>query len=130
MIWFNNQKATTGLSVKNGFTVPTVNVTKRIVDSTDEPTITEVLTTNVDMNNNTSEHESIIDLVGASTFVAANAATIAGGTNHSDNGTITNDFIAFTNLTNDGSKVTVKYAVVEESGINFLIPINATFKTE
>ena len=120
-----HQKATTNLTVKNGYTMPKVNVTKRVVDSLTEPSIIEVLTANVDMNNNTSTHESITELVGASTFVA--------GT-HADDGTIGNDFTAFGALNQDNNKVTVKYAVVQENDgatvINFLVPINATFRTE
>ena len=110
-----NQKAATGLTVKNGLNIPKVNVPKRVVDSLDENTIIEALTTNVDMNNNTSEHESIVALLGARTTVAAAGDAMT-------------DFVTFDGLTQNNDKVTVKYAVVDEDGILYLIPINATFK--
>lgn len=50
-------------TVKNTVTIPTVTVLSRNVDGLDEASIYENLKTNVDMNNNTSSHESFDKLV-------------------------------------------------------------------
>ncbi len=49
-------------TVKNTMKLPTVSVNSRIADSLNDADIIANLSTDVDMNNNTSEHESIVKL--------------------------------------------------------------------
>ena len=96
------------VNVKNSVAIPTVKVTSRTVDTFND--INKVLSTNVDMNNNTSEYASVISLAS------------------DKNGTA-----PAISATND--KMTVKYAVVKDTygpavTWNFYVPINSTFKTE
>lgn len=100
---------TQNVNVKNSVAIPTVKVTSRTVDTLEEDDIIKVLSTNVDMNNNDSDHKSITDLSSrASGIVAPTAST-------------------------SGDKKTVKYAIVKDNydvQWNFYVPINSTFKTE
>ncbi|MCM1493462.1 MAG: Ig-like domain-containing protein [Muribaculaceae bacterium] len=89
------------VTVTNTVFIPTVSVTSRTVDSLADPDIVKVLKTNVDMNNNNSDYESIANPVDASAPTA--------------------------------TKRTVKSVeVVDNYGVmwTFVIPVNATFKTE
>ena len=97
---------TNSFSVKNSVVVPTVKVTTRNIDSLGFADIQKVLKTNVDMNNNTSDYESITGLVS--------------GVNKYTSGTLT-----ATNT--DGNKVLVKDAVVEDGNWEFYVTINTTF---
>ena len=104
-------------NVKNSVAIPTVTVTSRTVDSLSDPAdIIKVLSTNVDMNNNDSEHESIMNLYADTNTTAPTASST--------------------------NKMTVKYATVKDAytyNVNnvdtvdtwvFYVPINSTFKTE
>ena len=95
------------VTVKNSVVVPTVAVTSRTVDSLDYAGVQKALKTNVDMNNNTSDYESITSI----------ASKIDGTAPVANN-----------------NKMTVKYAtVVDNYGTTkwtFYVPINTTFKTE
>lgn len=105
-------------TVTNSMPMPTVAVTTRTVDVVNDAYIKEVLKTNVDMNNNTSDHESIRRLVKQ----------------------ITKEFCKETACSIDNSgKQFVGYAVVEdrfnygteEAPVwvtwEFYVPVNATF---
>ena len=100
-------KKTQSFTIKDKVLLPTVKVESRnIVGSTDDSVI-EVLNTNVDMNNNVSNHESILDVLAA-------------------DGT---DPVA----TSNGTKLTVKYAIVEDNYVstwNFWVPVNTTFTVQ
>ena len=107
-------KASTNLTVKNAVTamIPTVNVKDRNVDSLDVDSIIENMSTLVDINNNTSSHESIISLYS----VTKNAIT--GQEEMAE-------------LDFKDNSVNVKYAeVVDVIGgveLHFYVPINKTF---
>ena len=97
-------------TVKNTMKLPTVTVDSRVVDSiTNYDDIIKNLSTDVDMNNNISEHESIsIDTT------PNNTCKVKPNTN--------------------GTAATVKYVIVEDTydgtTWNFYVPINATFRIE
>lgn len=102
------------VNVKNSVAIPTVKVTSRTVDTLTSPGIIKVLSTNVDMNNNDSDHESI-------KTCAANANGVAP------------------TVSTSGDKMTVKYVTIEDKYAHetygtvtwtFYVPINSTFKTE
>jgi hypothetical protein len=105
-------KKSNGFSVTNTLDVPTVTVGKRELSSVSEDEIINVLKTNVDLNNNDSEHASITNLYEKYTGNTATPATYTGG------------------------KSTVKYVAVKENRnwdagtqITFLVNINsAVFK--
>jgi hypothetical protein len=114
---------TQAFTVKNTMTVPTVTVATRTADTLNGDDIVKCLKTNVDMNNDTSDYASIVDLL---------KKTEAG----SDK---------YITLAENNSKKTVGYAVVEDSYNTgavdasgdavyqtwyFYVPVNATFKTE
>ena len=95
------------VSVKNSVVLPVVTVTSRTADSLTAADIYKCLKTNVDMNNDTSDYESV---TGIAKDKNGNAPTDSNG------------------------RMTVKYALVEDvyNGVTwtFYVPINATFKTE
>ncbi|MDY5102259.1 MAG: hypothetical protein SPE81_04065 [Agathobacter sp.] len=97
---------TNSFSVKNSVVVPTVKVTTRNIDSLAFTDIQKVLKTNVDMNNDTSDYESITGLYSGTTLSTAG------------NLTATNT---------DGNKVLVKDAVVVDGDWEFYVTINTTF---
>ena len=98
---------TAGITVKNSYTQPTVKVLSTKVDTLNPTSIINDghLTTNVDMNNNTSGHESIKGFFNA-------------------------NYNEITRETSTG-KMTVRYASVEDNiGTEtwiFYVPANATF---
>ena len=103
------KKLSANLSVINSFTpmIPTVNVKDRNVDSLDEATIIENMSTMVDINNNTSSHESIKAL---------------GSFDKTGRWIPINLY---------GDSVNVRYALVDDVikgiTIHFYVPINKTF---
>ena len=109
-------KTTKYASVKNSFSVtntvkvPTVTVTSRKVDSSNVLDYKQNLKTDVDMNNNTSDYESISVINDAYNTKPVNEK-----------------------LSTDSKKVTVKNVIVEDDRVNdgevwnFYIPINSTF---
>ncbi len=99
-----DKTASTSVTVKNGFTAPVVTVNKRKLDSLTVDDIRDALTINCDMNNNTSSAESF-----------------TGDVYKSDK-----DFI-IDESESDGDKWTATYIGVDDQGITFIVPINATF---
>ena len=95
------------VTVKNSVVIPTVTVTSRTVDSLDYAGVQKALKTNVDMNNNTSDYESISSIASKTDGTAPVA---------------------------NNNKMTVKYATVQDNygatTWTFYVPINTTFKTE
>ncbi len=101
-------KKTQSFTITDKVVMPTVSVTSRKIYGTGLDDVKKNLTTNVDMNNNISEYESIIGMYDASG----------------------NDSIA---TTSKDTKLTVKYAEVEDNygkDWNFWVPINTTFTIE
>lgn len=99
---------TTNISVKNSYATPTVKVSSTKADSlVIADIISDCLTTNVDMNNDASGHESILDLCDKD---KATATTITSGST---------------------TKLIAKYAQVEDNiGSEtwlFYVPLNTTF---
>ena len=99
-----DKTASTSVTVKNGFTAPVVTVNKRKLDSLTVDDIRDALTINCDMNNNTSS-----------------AASFTEDVYKSD----TDSIIAKSE--SDGDKWTATYIGVDDQGITFIVPINATF---
>lgn len=103
---FVNKPTSTTFNVKNTLTMPIVTVTSKKVPSFEEYRLKEVMKASVDMNNNASDHESIISL---------------------SNGTDNPSGVSST----DGLKITYKYALVQDNYENgtwtFYVPINSTF---
>jgi len=95
-----------GFTVKNTLKLPTVDVLSKKVPSFSEDELKKVMKTSVDMNNNTSDYESIVNLCS---------------------GKDVDDGISSA----DGLKITYKYAIVEDNFggkvWNFYVPINTTF---
>ena len=89
-------------TVKNTMKLPTVSVNSRIADSLNDADIIANLSTDVDMNNNTSEHESIVKLDGTKT---------------NSNNTKTVKYAVVEDTYGNGTW-------------HFFIPINATFRYE
>ena len=108
-----DSEAKSNLTLTNSIYIPEVDVPTRKVDSLDPNAIKDVLKASVDMNNNTSNHESITGFAGLCTPEKAD-------------GTPT----AFANVDYTKTQTTIKYVIVEEDGINFYIPKGTTFYTE
>ena len=99
-----DKTASTSVTVKNGFTAPVVTVNQRKLDSLTVDDIRDALTINCDMNNNTSSAKSFNGDVYEN-----NTASI------------------ITESESDGDKWTATYIGVDDQGITFIVPINATF---
>ena len=99
-------------AVKNSLTMPTVTVTSKKAPSFDEDKLRENMKATVDMNNNTSDYESIVNLSNGSDLADDDADQAKG-------------------LSADKLKITYKYAIVEDNFGDevwqFYVPINTTF---
>ena len=102
---------TNTFTVKNSAKIPTVKVTTRNVDSLTFADIQKVLKTNVDMNNNNSDYDSIEGLEQK--------------INNVDKLTAVGETVDATN--SDGNKALVKNVVVVDGDWNFYVPVNTTF---
>ena len=100
---------TNTVTVSNSVYVPTVAVTSRTVDSINDDGIRKVLKASVDMNNNTSDYESIVAIV---TGDFAGEVTPTKGT--------LKDVQVIDNYTKGNTS----------NDWTFVIPVNSTFKTE
>ena len=94
---------TNTVTVSNSVYVPTIAVTSRTVDSLSDADIIKVLKASVDMNNNTSDYASIVE----------NSLTVASEST-------TRKTIKSANVKDDYNTTTW----------TFVVPVNATFKTE
>lgn len=99
-----DKTASTSVTVKNGFTAPVVTVNQRKLDSLTVDDIRDALTINCDMNNNTSSAKSFNGEVykNDTSYIIAESES-------------------------DGDKWTATYIGVDDQGITFIVPINATF---
>ena len=149
-----DEKVSSKFEVENGLqkTNPSVTVSSKVVDSisSNQAIISEGITTMVDVNNNVSQHESIVGLYG----MAWDDNTIV---DEYDNprtsayyiGEVDHDFKTFNQLNQNNDKVYVKYACVKDNvamfpfengitgkkeyakvSIKYMVPINTSFKAE